>query len=107
MSDKGYNGWTNRETWAVALHINNDQGSQEQAEQMARDAIANHADEDANDVKYELADALKDWITDEIEEATERMGTSFGAYLVRDLLSDDIDWHEIAESFIEAVHDET
>jgi hypothetical protein len=24
-----YNGWTNRETWAVALHINNDQGWQE------------------------------------------------------------------------------
>lgn len=24
-----YNGWTNRETWAVALYINNDQGLQE------------------------------------------------------------------------------
>ena len=24
-----YNGWTNRETWAVGLHINNDQGWQE------------------------------------------------------------------------------
>ncbi len=25
MTDK-YNGWTNRETWAVALHIDNDEG---------------------------------------------------------------------------------
>ena len=24
-----YNGWSNRETWAVALYINNDQGWQE------------------------------------------------------------------------------
>ena len=24
--EEGYNGWTNRETWATALHINNDQG---------------------------------------------------------------------------------
>jgi hypothetical protein len=24
-----YNGWSNRETWAVALHVNNDQGWQE------------------------------------------------------------------------------
>jgi hypothetical protein len=29
MSDDTYNGWTNRETWAVALHVNNDQGWQE------------------------------------------------------------------------------
>jgi heme oxygenase len=28
-TDERYNGWTNRETWAVALYINNDQGWQE------------------------------------------------------------------------------
>lgn len=28
-SDDRYNGWTNRETWAVALYINNDEGWQE------------------------------------------------------------------------------
>ena len=28
-NEERYNGWSNRETWAVALHINNDQGWQE------------------------------------------------------------------------------
>jgi hypothetical protein len=28
-TDETYNGWPNRETWAVALYINNDQGWQE------------------------------------------------------------------------------
>lgn len=40
-TDDTYNGWTNRETWAVALYIDNDQGWQEQvfeALTTARDA---------------------------------------------------------------------
>src|SRR5438045_1044977 len=34
--DEGYNGWANRETWAVALHINNDQGWQESVHETLR-----------------------------------------------------------------------
>ena len=33
-----YNGWTNRETWAFMLHINNDEGLQSEA----RDAVRGH-----------------------------------------------------------------
>ena len=44
-----YNGWTNYETWAVALHLGNDAGTQacwcEHAEDCYRDAVA--ADPDA------------------------------------------------------------
>ena len=29
-----YNGWTNRETWATALHINNDQGLYEAVQEI-------------------------------------------------------------------------
>jgi hypothetical protein len=31
-----YNGWSNRETWAVALHINNDQSWQESVHETLR-----------------------------------------------------------------------
>lgn len=36
---KSYNGWANRETWAVALHINNDQGWQESVHEAVRNAV--------------------------------------------------------------------
>ena len=35
-TDENYQGYPNRETWAVALHINNDQGWQEQVHEMLR-----------------------------------------------------------------------
>lgn len=38
MSEDTYNGWANRETWAVALHINNDQGWQESVREALRTA---------------------------------------------------------------------
>lgn len=31
MTDDTYNGWVNRETWAIALHINNEPAMQEAA----------------------------------------------------------------------------
>lgn len=47
MSDTTYNGWTNRETWAVALHVNNDQGWQESVHESVRDVLAEQDPQDA------------------------------------------------------------
>lgn len=39
-ADETYEGWSNRETWAVALHINNDQGWQESVHDALREQHA-------------------------------------------------------------------
>lgn len=39
-----YNGWTNRETWALMLHINNDPGWQHEAHQIVGEARADLTD---------------------------------------------------------------
>lgn len=47
-TDDGYNGWTNYETWAVALWINNDQGWLESVHEdvrSERDRLAERAEE--------------------------------------------------------------
>ena len=36
-TDEKYNGWSNRETWALMLHINNDQGLYEEFRELARE----------------------------------------------------------------------
>lgn len=46
-TDERYQGWANRETWAVALHINNDQGWQESVHEALRAAT-----DEINDVSF-------------------------------------------------------
>lgn len=38
-----YNGWTNRETWATALHIDNDQGLHNYRNEMTKEAATEEA----------------------------------------------------------------
>jgi hypothetical protein len=46
-----YEGWTNRETWAVALHINNDQGWQESVLSDVRSVVSSDRDEEWMDIR--------------------------------------------------------
>lgn len=52
-----YNGWTNRETWATALWLANDEG--------LYNAATEYAAQD------EHGDALKDWIDELVHDAIE------------------------------------
>jgi hypothetical protein len=97
--EKGYNGWTNYETWAVALWIDNEEGSCERARELAVDA-RDTAKADLSQFKRTaeglLADTLREWIRD--EDAPD-----LGPTLYSDLLSaalSEVDWYEIAEHYL-------
>ena len=91
MTDTTYNGWTNYETWNVALWIDNEQGTYWEARDMARQSRTAGA----------LAQSLKDWITD--------MAPDLGASMFADLLGaalSEVDWYEIAGHYFEETHED-
>lgn len=96
MSDEqGYNGWTNYETWAVALWIDNEQSTQEWALELAREAKGNDHE------RYELAQGLKS----ELEEAMPDLGGSVWSDLLGAAWSE-VDWYEIADHYLQQVEEE-
>lgn len=95
-----YNGWTNRETWATALHINNDEGLYNQAREMASE-YAKQRDEAsiANEswLFAQYCDQIENFIDDLFDENWDNlkaMRNDIGS-LYR------VNWREIAESFVE------
>jgi hypothetical protein len=97
MSKDGYNGWTNYETWNVALwwgESGMDGYWHGEAESLL-DAAGEDADDYEDDVIRELADRMKD-------ETTEEMPVVTGMWA--DLLMaaiGSVNWREIAEGVIE------
>jgi hypothetical protein len=63
-----YNGWTNRETWGLALHIDNDESLQETASELIAQAFLENIDTEKEDGwqngLYEAEKALADWVDD-------------------------------------------
>ena len=109
MSDeaKTYNGWRNYETWAVALHLGNDQGTQEfwaeHAEACYRDAVAADPDDNREDWTHAAAVALADLLKHEIDDE-EMCPTLAGCSVYTDLLRaalGEVDWYEVATHFVE------
>ena len=97
-----YNGWKNRETWATSLWIENDEGLQEEALEMTRNAIR----EDKLNATRILADNLKEWLETLLDFRAYRAeyGTemSDGLQTMRDDIGSlyRVDWWEIAEAFL-------
>lgn len=107
-----YNGWRNRETWAVGLWINNDQGMQESVYELLREAVGEVV---VGDTGYEQQDVpLLDWqagdIVREYVEELFDLDTHDGV-IPRDvwLMAQDIgslyrvDWREIGANFLSAI----
>ena len=102
MESKRYNGWTNYETWNVALWFDNDSSEfwAEVAQDLFDSAEATNNCTREEEATFTLADAMKD----QVEENTP---TVTGLYA--DLLSaslSEVNWREIAEHFIDEVDKE-
>jgi hypothetical protein len=95
-----YNGWTNRETWATALHINNDQWLQETAIDYAKQELNGHDEGEEINPRF-LGDTLESWITEDLL-TLENIAGNQGLY---SMLTDigslyRVNWYELAESFL-------
>ena len=100
MSDS-YNGWTNRETWALALNINNDEGLSDMFTELVRDMKGEPAwmIQDAIQSRVEsllIRRAYEDEYGDTQPAALTAMAEEVGA-LWR------VDWVEIRESLEEGI----
>lgn len=79
-----YNGWSNYETWCVALWIGNEEGSYRESVAMTR----------AADDEDRLANELREWV----ESTMPDLGASMWSDLLRSAFSE-VDWYEIAASY--------
>lgn len=110
---EGYNGYANRATWAVALHIANDEGlylhwRARAAECAVARRILNEPDAGSNPGgRWALEEELGAWfdeVRDSVVEVLEKaMPADEPRLLVQDLLPDrgSVNWREVAESVME------
>lgn len=101
-----YNGWSNRETWATMLHIDNDEALQEIARDYAKEEIQGH-DEGEEINPYYLGQTLKSWIEDDLL-TLENISGNQGLWL---MLTDigslyRVNWKEIADYILDQVSEE-
>ena len=103
---ENYNGWSNRETWATMLHIDNDEALQEIARDYAKEEIQGH-DEGEEINPYYLGQTLKNWIEDDLL-TLENISGNQGLWL---MLTDigslyRVNWKEIADYILDQVSEE-
>ena len=107
---RGFNGWSNYETWAVALWMDNNEGDYRQLRYLARrvyrDARIQHRKGESDTpiletARIEIATCLQDKVYEETIHGIQ--------CLTMDLLNsslDQVDWHELAQSLLdEFVHE--
>jgi hypothetical protein len=100
MNRKEYNGWTNYETWVVALWMDNERGSQDYWNERTAEVIAEHGESLEGRAIVELSEILKDYHEEAIPEVA-----GFAADLLGAAMSE-VDWYEIARHYVEAVNAE-
>ena len=99
MEEK-YNGWTNRETWALNLWLTNDEGLYNMTLEMLKEAHTRDIDNGTEII--EKIDALRDFV----EELEEQVKTQCANEELISMMSDigslwRVNWAEVVEAFKE------
>lgn len=100
-TERGYQGWRDRQTWAMALHLGNDEGLYRHWREVARQALRDHPD-DPDRARWTVEDALREWWDLQVEEQF-KGATGEPELLLLDLMpqGDMIDWRAVAEAIME------
>jgi hypothetical protein len=94
-TDETYQGWTNRETWALMLHINNDQGLYEMFRQIVRD----YPDDQERAVRGQVEELLNPAEYREMYGTAQPEGIEMMAHEVGSLWR--VNWSEVVEALTE------
>lgn len=100
-----YNGWANRETWAVALHINNDQGWQESVFDALRESVNNgHLDIESGYADDKAGEIIRENVEEAlaIDDYQAETGYAPAIYAVAQDIGSlwRVDWQELGASFL-------
>ena len=108
MMSNGYNGWTNYETWNIALWIDNEQGSQEYWAEIAQQRYLEAEEHDDSSKMRVARGQLAQMLKDAHEEALPEL-QGFAADLLNAAMSE-VNWIEIAGNMLadhESLHEST
>ena len=98
-SENGYNGWTNRSTWAVNLHLSNDQGSYLYVNELAEDCYKDAKGDDVMERKEYAAIQLAEQLESMHDEYKPQLTGIYDDLMTHALGM--VFWYEIAKSWID------
>ena len=113
MSNDGYNGWSNQETWAAALHMENDYGLYSQLWHMIGEVKGKSEDDEPNAIRDEVAERMESIMEPYLDPAeyVEQFGDVAlsdwvkGPWLILSDVGDPgrVNWDEIAKSWLTGI----
>ena len=89
MTEEGYNGWANWETWNAHLWLTNDEGSYDLVRETVAATVVEEREESWD---WRAGDAIKELIEEYAEEGYRLIGDEMTMHRV--------DWAKIGEAFV-------
>lgn len=108
-TDTKYNGWTNYETWLIALWIDNEEGSSDYWREAACEAWTDSGPGRPNQFiethERNAVGILAERLKDEFSEAMPDLGANFWSDLLNAGLGE-VDWYDVAKHYIDDLDDQ-